>query len=418
MLSIRNKLNFDYLYFYTTITLAFLIPLAKGIISSFTILLALIWLIEGDYKRKLHEVISSKLLLAFLAFLAFSFLSILWSDNLHTAFNVAKKDIFWLIIFILATSLKKEHIQPVIMAFIAGMLVSEIIAYGVFLELWTFKQATPQNPAPFMNHIDYSVYMAFSAILLLNRIFSNHYSNREKIIFTILFLTVIGNLFLTKGRTGQLALLISIVVMSIIHFKLSFKALALSIFLIFALFTSAYNLSNSFKERTNAAYDNIQKISNLDFHSPFGLRAAYWITTYNIVKENPVIGVGLGDYIDETKKEIELNDYPYFDDYVKTFLSEHNPHNQYLLVTLQMGVIGLFLLFYLFYRMLKQEIDDPEIKELSILFVTIFLTASLTDPPLLKQFQLSLFILFTGLFSIYSIQKKGTTRKHPVKPIL
>jgi O-antigen ligase len=405
MFGIKNKLNFDYLYFYTTITLAFLLPLAKGVISSFTILLALIWLIEGDYKRKLYEIISSKLLLAFLAFLAFSFLSILWSDNLHTAFNVAKKDLFWLVIFILATSLKKERIQPVITAFIVGMFVSEIIAYGVFFELWTFKKATPQNPTPFMNHIDYSVYMAFTAILLLNRIFANHYSNREKIIFTLLFLTVVGNLFLTEGRTGQIALLISIAVMSIIHFKLSFKSLALCTFLLLALFTSAYNLSNSFKEKTNTTYNNIQRTGNLDFNNSFGIRIAYWITTYSIVKESPVIGVGLGDYIDETKKEIELNNYPYFDDYVKTFLSEHHPHNQYLLVVLQMGLIGLFLLFYLFYRILKQDMEDPETKELSILFVTIFLTASLADPPLLKQFQLSLFILFTGLFSIYSIQK-------------
>lgn len=386
-------------------TLAFLLPLIKSAISLFTILLSLIWLIEGDYKKKLYEIISSKLLLALLAFLAFSFLSILWSNNLDTALNVAKKNLFWVVIFILATSLKKEHVQPIISGFLIGIFVSEAIAYGVFFELWKFKSATPQNPTPIMNHIDYSVYLAFASILLINRIFAKHYSNKEKIFFVLFFLTIIGNLFLTNGRTGQVALVASVAVMSIIHFKFSVKSLALTLLLLSVIFTLAYNLSNSFKVRTNTAYESMQKIQNLDFDSSLGIRAAYWITTYNIVKENPVFGIGLGDYIDETKIEIELNNYPYFNDYVKTFLSEHHPHNQYLLVALQMGIVGLIFLFYLYYRILKQEIDDPEIKELSILFVTIFLIASFAEPLLLKKFPLSLFILFAGLFARYSIQK-------------
>lgn len=408
MPDIKNKINFDALYLYTTMAFALLLPLVKGVVSLFTILLSVIWVVEGDYKRKFYALISNKLFLSFLAFLAFSLLSILWTSNLKTGVNVLEKNLFWMIIFVLGTSLKKEHTQPIVTAFLFGMFVSVIIAYGVFFEFWTFKEATPRNPTPIMNHIDYGVYLAFAALVLLNRIVSNYYSNKEKISFTILFLIVAGNLFLITGRTGQVALAVGIVVMSIIHFRLSFKSIALSMFLICVIFILAYNLSNSFKERANAAYNNIQSISNLDFDSSLGLRAAYWITTFNIVKENPIIGVGLGDYIDDTKKEIESNAYQYFNDNVKKFLSEHNPHNQYLLVALQMGIIGLLLLFYLFYRILKQDIDDPEIKELSLLFISIVLIASLVESLLLKLFPLSLFVLFMGLFSRYSIHESRT----------
>ena len=399
MFDVRDKINFNYMYLLTTVALAFLIPLAKGVIDSFTILLSLIWLIEGNLKRKLYEIITSKLFLSFLAYLAFSLVSILWTNNLATAFNIAEKNFSWMVIFVLGTSLKKDYIQSVINAFLVGMLVSITISYGVFFEFWTFKNATPQNPTPIMNHIDYGVYLAFASIVLLNRIVSKHYSNNEKVIFTILFLVIIGNLFLIYGRTGQVALAVSIIVMTIIHFKLSIKSIALSTFLIFTIFTSAYNLSDSFNARVNTTHSNIQRIVELDFDNSLGLRAAYWITTFNIVKENPIFGVGLGDYIDETKKELEINSYPYLTDLVKKYLSEHHPHSQYLLVALQMGIIGLFLLFYLFFRILNQKTDDPEMKELSILIVTIFLISFLVEPLLLKKFPLSLFVLFIGLFA-------------------
>ena len=403
--SIVERINFEKLYFHTTLVFAFILPLSRAGISILTALLILLWFIESDFKRKYREIISSRLLTLILIFLAYNISSFLWSSNLDIAINIVEKIPYWVVIFVLATSIKKESIQSIITAFLLGMFISEIIAYGVFFELWTFKNATPANPTPFMMHIDYSVYMAFSSILLLHRVFSKEYTLKEKIVLFLFFLTVTGNLFLSIGRTGQVALVAGIIVMSIIHFRLSLKSFFISFFLIFTIFTSAYNISDSFEKRVSLAYSDIEKISNMNFNSSWGIRVAYWITSYNIFKQNPIIGVGIGDYMDKTKEELEREKYSHLHQNVKTFMPKYHPHNQYLLILLQLGIIGILLFLYIIYKIFTLSIEDKEIKELSILFGTIFFVSCIPESLLLKQFTIALFVLFIGLFSIFSISK-------------
>jgi len=406
---LKDKINFEKMIYYLVIIFAFALPLSRALISLFVILLPLLWMMEGDFQRKYEQIKSSKFLLAILVFLAFSILSTLWTENLSLGVKGLRLDMYLLALFVIVTSINKEQIQSIITAFLLGMFVSEVIAYGVFFELWTFKNATVQNPSPFMFHIDYSVFMAFTSLLLLNRIFANHYELKEKFIYIFFFLTVTGNLFLAIGRTGQVAFIVGVFVMSIIHFRITIKSILISSLLLFSIFTVAYNVSDSFKVRAHAGLSDIQKISDMNLNSSWGIRVAYYITTYNIFKNNPVIGVGLGDYKDQTTLMLETQEYPYLNNKSKEFMKIHHPHNQYLLILLQMGIIGLILFLYMIYQLFKLKIDNPEVKELSILFGTIFFVSCIPEPLLAKQFTIGLFILFVGLFSVEDCSIKSYT---------
>ena len=387
---------------------AFTMPLSRASISLLVILLPITWLIEGDFKRKLKDIQNNQTLLSFLIFIVITSLSFFWTQNHEEASRPLRMLLYLSSTFVIATSLDKKYVNRVISAFLAGMFISEIIAYGVFFEIWQFKHATPSNPSPFMFHIDYSVFMAFTSILLLNRMFSPKYGIKEKLFFSMFFMTVTGNLFLATGRTGQVALILAIVVMSVIHFRLSIKSILISILLILVIYATAYNVSNSFKTRSQMAINDIENILNLDFNNSWGIRAAYWITTFNIIKENP-FGVGIGDYKDATELELERKKYNgLVSAETKIFMADSHPHNQYLLIVLQSGFIGLLSFFYFIYRFMKLKIDDLELKELSILFMTIFLVSFLAEPLLIKQFTVSLFALFIGLFiSISTIENKS-----------
>ena len=397
---LKDRIDFTKVIYYSVLVFAFTMPLSRAGISLFIILLPLLWILEGDFRNKYEKIKNNRLLLAVGLFLLFSIISASWSQNLQLTFKHLRLDMYVLALFVIATSIKKEQIQSIISAFLLGMFISEIIAYGVFFELWTFKNATVQNPSPFMMHIDYSVFMAFTSLLLLNRIFANHYALKEKLLYVFFFLTVTGNLFLAIGRTGQVALIVGIFVLSIIHFRLTIKSILISTLLLFSIFSVAYNVSDSFKMRANAGLTNIQKISNMNLNSSWGVRVAYYITTYDIVKNNPLIGVGLGDYMDQTALILETHEYSYLNKWTKNFMKRFHPHNQYLLILLQMGIIGLLLFFYMIYQLLKLKIEDPEIKELSILFTTIFFVSCIPEPLLAKQFTLAFFVLFVGMFSI------------------
>lgn len=411
MLQKPNK--FEKTYYYLILFFAFIMPLSRALVSLFVILLPIIWIYEGDFKRKWQEIKSSKFLLAIILFTFYSSISFFWSENILEALNQIRLFSYFILIFVIATSLQPKYIPQIITSFLMGMFVSEIIAYGVFFELWTFKHATVENPSPFMIHIDYSVFLAITSILLLNRLISSKYTLNEKILFAFFFCTVTGNLFLSTGRTGQVALIAGIIVMTLLHFKLTLKSFVLSLFLIGSIYTTAYTLSNSFKIRTAQTYSNIEGIINMNFNSSWGIRAAFWITTYDILKEHP-LGVGIGDFQDETAKIIEKKKYTFLDSSTKEFMSINHPHNEFLLILLQTGIIGLVLFFYMIYQLYQLQIKDKELKELSILFLTIYFVSCMAEPLLVKQFPIAIFVLFVGVFStdsLLNIDKKSELSK-------
>jgi O-antigen ligase len=151
--------------------------------------------------------------------------------------------------------------------------------------------------------------------------------------------------------------------------------------------------------RVGNSINDISKFSNNNLNSSWGIRAAFWIITWDALKEHP-FGYGLGGYKMAIKEQINKKDYSFIDTKSKEFMSNMHPHNQYLLTLLQSGFIGLLLFLNIIYQLLVYKIKDREIKELSILFTTIFFVSCLAEPLLIKQFTLVLFVLFIGLFTI------------------
>jgi len=130
-----------------------------------------------------------------------------------------------------------------------------------------------------------------------------------------------------------------------------------------------------------------------------GVRSIYWLVTYNILKENP-FGAGLGDFENVVAVELLKDKYKFLTAETKTFMSHMHPHNQYLLILLQMGVIGIVLFIYFIYQIFNLKIKNIELKQLSILFILIYTIGFFGEPLLNKQFTLSLFALFIGLFIV------------------
>lgn len=399
MQQLRSKLNFEKIFFILVVVFAFILPLSRALISLIIILLILFWLLEGKFKEKLKKIKENRVLMAIAFFILWSFITLLWTDYSEHLLRTIRLNFYLLGLFIIATSIKKENIASIITAFLSGMFISEIIAYGVFFELWTFKHATPVTPSPFMMHMDYSVFLAFSSMLLLNRLFSSIYSFKEKVFIAFFFLTVTGNLFLSTGRTGQVALIAAIFVLSFIHYRVTIKSFFISSALLITIIFSAYTISDSFVMRVNQTQKDVTNILNNNLNGPWGVRLAYWIITYDAFKEHP-FGNGLGNYSQAIQEQMKNNDYDFLNDGRKEFMAKIHPHNQYLLIILDTGFVGFLLFLNIIYQLLIYRIKDKETKELSILFTTIFFISCLAEPLLIKQFTLVLFVLFMGLFTI------------------
>ena len=220
--------NIDYNKYinYIAVLYAFTIPISRAGIVLFSVLMILLWLLEGGFKEKYSKMKNNNLVVLIIALVIFYFLSLLWSDNLVNGLKYSKKFWYFITIFVIFTSIKKEYIKYMVSAFLISMFISEVISYGIFFEWWNFKNRLPSFPTPFMYHLEYSLFLAFTALLLLNRVFTVE-ERVYKFGYFIYFSTVTANLFINGGRTGQLAFIVSIFIVGFLNIKHKVKAIVI-----------------------------------------------------------------------------------------------------------------------------------------------------------------------------------------------
>jgi len=373
---------------------AFILPLSRAGVVFLSGVLLIIWLLEGEFKRKYLLFSKSKIIIALGLFILYNIISFLWSDNIVNAFEYVKKYWYFFPMLIIFTSIKKELISKALSLFILGMFISEIIAYGVFFELWEFKRATPQNPTPFMHHIEYSIFLAFTALILLGRIFSEE-SVKYKLIYTPFFITITGNLFLTAGRTGQLAFIVGLFILAMTSFKNKIKAFFIFTVLSVGLLGIAFTFSSTFHDRIMTAKTSlVDVVKQEDYCTSWGSRIGAWVVSQDIIREYPIIGIGIDDNMQEFYRLIERK-------YPAMVCSDIDVlvhmHNQYLQILTQTGAIGLALFLLIFYMIGKLEIKDSEFKQMKYIYLAVTLFAFVSEVLLHRQFGMALFALVIGL---------------------
>ena len=373
---------------------AFVMPLSRAGLVFFSILIILLFLFKPGNRAQLFHLKQNKTFVAFACLIGFYVLSLTWikPTNWPQAIDYIGK--YWYLLpgFILGLSLKKSQILILLTAFSCGMFASEMISYGIFFELFTYKNVPPSNPSPFMKHLEYSIFLSLSALLVLSRILFEK-SNKYKLLYLLFFTSLTINLFITGGRSGQLAFVISIVVLFILHFENKLKALVLSTLFGAIILTTAYQTSDLFHQRINAGINNVSSvIEQDDFCSSWGNRAGALVVAKDIIVIHPLIGTGTVDNIDLLREIIDVK-YPEFS-CLRWFM---HFHNQYAQVVTEIGLVGLALFLMMFYRIYQIPLQDPLFVALKVMFLSVFLVGFIAEPYLHKQFTLGLFSLILGL---------------------
>ena len=178
--------------------------------------------------------------------------------------------------------------------------------------------------------------------------------NKQKAIYaTSLVIMLIGN-YLTFSRSGLLAIYISLALIFILLIKktkLEYKKLLATIVVTTVLaITVLFPYLNA---RTNTAPTNF----NRTLYNKAGLE---------ILKAHPIFGVGTGSMIPEMSKQLNL----------KESWQIQPPHNFFLEVACETGIIGLILIIILFAQVIKTGVSNIQIKEGDDLIYAIVLTSA------------------------------------------
>ena len=389
--------SLDRIYQYLLISAFFLLPLTVLGNNLAIWSIVIIWLVSGGYPKKIKQIKNNNLAIASIIFFLLHVASLLWTDNLYWGVEIVRKMLPFLLVLPIFLSISKiENSNYYIGAFLLAIVVSQGISYLIWFGIIEpFKYATIDNPTPLMSHISYNPFIAFALYLVLNKLLlGEKMSQIERAFYTFFALTMTFNMFITAGRAGQVMFFVALIVLAFQHFKNSqIKATLIALLSIVVISFIAYSFSNIFQTRVDSGLSDILNY-NSNKNTSVGMRITFLINSFTLFLESPIFGVGAGDFPLEYERINEQYS-PEVDLTVQ-------PHNMYLLVLAQLGLIGLCSLASIFYLQFKIATLAKEqiILNIGIAMPILFLVIMWSDSYLLGHYTSNLFILFSAF--IYS----------------
>lgn len=242
-------------------------------------------------------------------------------------------------------------------AFLGAMALTLLLSYLVGFKLlpvqhWMSPISAVDNPVIFHSHITQNNMMAFVVLLALL-----HCRDALKLSLRLgwaMFagLATVNVLFMVQGRTGYIILLVLLCWFAwstlARYFHQRGKAWggpqALMLLMgTMLLMSTSYMASPRLHERVNLVVAEMKawQPNHENQGSSTGTRLNYYYNTIQIVEKNLLIGVGTGGFEHAFTEQTRGTN----------LLTVANPHNEYLLITVQTGIVGLALLWYLFYTL-------------------------------------------------------------------
>jgi O-antigen ligase len=199
----------------------------------------------------------------------------------------------------------------------------------------------------FRDSIFSSLFAAFLVFTLAHYCFENR-SNR-----LLLWLAIPIMLFLTHflffkgdGRVGQYLFVMFVVLFVWQRFVFNIKMYIGAFAILCAVIGGSFLASDHFVHRHNKAWQEIQQYmhedeANIPYGSSLGTRLILAHNSWELVKLKPWLGWGTGSF-----REVYAEYAP--EAQIKEDIQRTNPHNQYLLTWVELGLPGLVCLIFLF----------------------------------------------------------------------
>ena len=286
-------------------------------------------------------------------------------------------------IVVLFSSYSFSSIKAGALLFVLLTSVASLFSLYNAIDLF-MNQGIILNPnfAKFVTLIQHPYFGIFNLIAVILLIELKTYKNKVQFISILLILSI-GVLL----STSRLAYLLVLFIIAIYSFKSFSKRWAtIVVFSVIAIGTLVVvsNESIRYKITRTIEYEN----------SP---RLWLWNNTYKVIKnsQNPVLGVGIGDFYSEQKD-------PYYFRESKNGTLGYNPHNQYLEFILTNGVFGLLFIASMFMIFLK-------VRKLSFASKIIFMiiaSFAFTESIFNRQYGIQLYSVFVPLLMLVNFNRK------------
>jgi O-antigen ligase len=332
------------------VLLGVFIPTSIAITNLIIGLLALFWILERNFKAKFDIIRSSKWMLAIFALIGFYALGMLWGDH-HLNADWQFQRLALLLIFpvLMTMDLKQETIKRAAFAFLVTAFISAFTAIAINNNIISPLGAYLSFIDPSLRNSAFITYNYHNVILALATTLSLYVLIEKKSKYTyllLLFIVVYAiSIFTEIGRAGQVIFNLSSVFYIIYYNRRNLLRLCGLLVLLFSFQFGIYHSTNVYKDRFDAVSNIIQNNGDRGKGKPDDIRYVFVKESLKRIIEKPILGYGTGSFGTIFNEQVKSG---------HIFNKHTTPHNQYLYVWFELGILGLVLLLLIFYLQVKE----------------------------------------------------------------
>jgi hypothetical protein len=379
---------------WAVIALGFSIPISTSADDILIGVAIFLWILSNSYRERFSNMRDNPVALWAIVVFGMYLLGITYTTAGRKDILAAlSKSAYLLLIPLLMAFFRDKKVRELaIGGFLAAsglvLVLSYLIGFSLLPPLKSMS--TPENPFVFKLHITHSFLMAFAAFLFALRARESS-TALHRVLWSVPCLLAVYNVFfMIPSRTGQLVMLVFIVYFFFGYFRWRGLLISALIFLVIVgagLMTSSGSWYRGY-ERLVREY-RAWEPGRAQIAESTKLRLDFYMHSTGIFLENPLLGVGTGGFAKAYAAKAGPSAPVYTD----------NPHNEYLLVAVQFGLVGLGIWLFLFYRewVLAAKLPSPVDRAVARGLVLAILSASMVSSTLFDHTERVFFVWLSAM---------------------
>lgn len=301
-------------------------------------------LVNATTKRSENSLVrsytSTLILMALTAFSASLFWSVAPQED--ALGSIAKYGKLLVLVLMLYLIRNRREALYALSAFVGAQTFLLLSSWMLFWEVplpWATSNMALSEYAVFSSYLDQGIiFSVFAALCWHLRALMPGRLGRYTAVF-VAMMALFNVLFVLSGRTGHVVAiaLVSLAIMWELPQKYRAVVIALPFLLAFLLFAS----SSKVRDRLTLVKTEVQSYSaQATSTTSSGIRLGLWRSATQIIDENPLHGAGVGSWSTEHNR-LQRSQNPEHVD----IQGNGNPHQEYLLWGVQLGIPGIVLFF-------------------------------------------------------------------------
>ena len=307
--------------------------------------LYLIFIITPELRKRFVESLSQPMVICGLALCLFIIISSLWSDAPLDEKLEHMKNWRKVLLLPIAVSLAQEaqFKQRFVWFFVIAMTFYAVLSWLDHLSIIALYNLANSI---LRNHTTQAMVFFIAVFSAISLFFFRETTLKQKAILAVFIVILLTNLFIiSTSRSGYLLGLILIICLSIFIFR---KKSILITPIVLLLFGSVLYFSPTPKKQIIDIWNDVVNMEQKEFLTSGGARIVFVQNTLPIIAESPLFGHGLKSMKTMYAKQVQGKN-----GWQATITRD--PHNQYLLIMVEQGAIGLLIFLGFIFSCFRQR---------------------------------------------------------------